>query len=229
MRLRDKDGELVSPAGFIEAAHRYQLLVSLDRWITQRALQMLAPYRNMLKSRGISLSINVSGQSIGDYGFVQQITAQLASIKLPPGSIIVEITEQAAVRDVAKTNELIQPLRLLGCRFALDDFGTGANSLSHLKTLQIARLKIDGSFVRDLATNKLSHATVRGIVELAKGLGLDTVAEYVESQAIAQILKELGVDYAQGYAFGEPVALDGVLNRLAQEESGRLRRLFLEI
>jgi EAL domain-containing protein (putative c-di-GMP-specific phosphodiesterase class I) len=117
----------------------------------------------------------------------------------------------------------------LGCRFALDDFGTGTNSLTLLKNLQMSRVKIDGAFVRDILTNRNSLATVRAIVELAAGLSMDTVAEYVETDAIADKVRELGVDYAQGYAFGKPEPLDGVLKSLNADESRRLHALFLEI
>jgi EAL domain-containing protein (putative c-di-GMP-specific phosphodiesterase class I) len=108
-------------------------------------------------------------------------------------------------------------------------FGTGANSLTYLKGLQIARVKIDGSFVRDVVTNTRSQATIRGIVELAKGYSIDTVAEFVENQAIAAKVRELGVDYAQGYAFGRPEPLDRILADLGRDESRRLHRLFLEM
>ena len=124
---------------------------------------------------------------------------------------------------------MIGQLRALGCRFALDDFGTGANSLTLLKNLQISRVKIDGSFIRDILTDQNSLATVKAIVELAKALSIETVAEYVESDAIAQAVRRLGVDYAQGYAFGKPEPLDALLEGLDKDESARLRRLFLEL
>jgi diguanylate cyclase (GGDEF)-like protein len=229
LRLRDPDGSLVAPASLIVAAQRYQLLPSVDRWVVKRALQMLAPYRGMLKSRGISMSINVSGQSIGDEAFIREFTEQLAAVRLPPGSIMVEITEQAAVMNLARANDMIRRLTALGCRFALDDFGTGANSLTYLKTLQIARVKIDGSFVRDIVTDPRSQVTVRAIVELAQGFSIDTVAEYVENEAIAEAVRQLGVAYAQGYAFGKPEPLDELLASLGRDESRRLHKLFLEL
>ncbi len=124
---------------------------------------------------------------------------------------------------------MIRQLKTTGCRLALDDFGTGANSLTSLKGLDIARVKIDGSFVRDILTNKRSQVTVRAIVELAKGFAIDTVAEYVENQAIAEAVRQLGVDYAQGYAFGKPEPLKDALEALSHEESRRLHKLFLEM
>ncbi len=124
---------------------------------------------------------------------------------------------------------MLQKLAPLGCRFALDDFGTGASSLSYLKSLPITRVKIDGSFVRDIAGNPRSRATVQSIVELARNFSVDTVAEYVETEAIARLVRELGVDFGQGDAYGQPEPLEDVLEALSRDESQRLRKLFLEI
>ena len=228
LRLLDPDGGIVLPSTLIQAAQRYQLLPTVDRWVMRRALQVLSPYRSMLKSRGLTLSINLSGQSIGDEEFFRQLAESLRAAGLPPGSVTFEITEQAAVSNLARAEEFIRRLTAWKCCFALDDFGTGSNSLTYLKALPITRLKIDGSFVRDILTNSRSQATVRGIIELARGLSLDTVAEYVENEAIAERMRELGVDYGQGYVFGKPQPLEMVLEELAREESRRLHRLFLE-
>jgi EAL domain-containing protein (putative c-di-GMP-specific phosphodiesterase class I) len=195
----------------------------------QRALEMLTPYRAMFRSRGLGISINVSGQSIGDHAYIQHFKEQLLLARLPQDCLTIELTEQAAVSNLAHANQMIHELKALGCRFALDDFGTGANSLTYLKNLQIGRVKIDGSFVRDILTDRNSKATVKAIVELAKGLGLDTVAEYVETQEIAAAVRKLGVDYAQGYAYGKPEPLDELLRKLDGDESQRLRKLFLEM
>ncbi len=228
LRLTDTDGTLVSPGPLIAAAQRYQLLPTIDRWVVKRALQMLAPYRGMLKSRGLSMSLNVSGQSIGDETFIRQFTQLLREANLPRNSIGVELTEQAAITNLASAQQMVTRLGALGCGLALDDFGTGANSLSYLKALSVNRVKIDGSFVRDLLSDSNSKATVRAIVELTKALGIETVAEFVETREIAQELRRLGVDYAQGYAFARPEPLAGLLETLAQDESRRLHRLFLE-
>ena len=229
LRLRGPDGDIIAPGSLINAAQRYQLLPTVDRWVAERAFQMLSPYRNMLKSRGISVSINISGQSIGDEAFIRRFTDQLKAAGLPPGSITVEITEQAAVTNLARANDMIRQLKAMGCRLALDDFGTGSNSLTNLKSLDIARVKIDGSFVRDILTDRRSQVTVRAIVELAKGFSIDTVAEFVENKAIADAVRKLGVDYAQGYAFGKPEPLKDILEDLNRDESRRLHKLFLEM
>ncbi len=228
LRLHDPLEGVVAPGALVKVAQRYQLLPSVDRWVVRRALQMLAPYRGMLKSRALTVSINLSGQSIGDEEFTSRLTEELQTAGLPTGSIMFEITEQAAVKNLARADELIRRLATWKCRFALDDFGTGSNSLTYLNALPIARVKIDGSFVRDILTNPRSQATVRGIVELARGMSVDTVAEYVESEAIAERVRELGVDYGQGYVLGRPAPLEDILEGLAHEESQRLHRLFLE-
>ncbi len=228
LRLRDKDGTLVSPGPLIDAAQRYQLLPSIDRWVVQRALQVLTPYRAMFRTRELGISINVSGQSIGDETFIQRFTQLLNDANLPRHCISVELTEQAAITNLASAKVMVTRLGALGCRFALDDFGTGANSLTYLKALQVSRVKIDGSFVRDILSDRNSRATVKAVVELAKGLGVETVAEYVENDQIAAEVRRLGVDYAQGYAYGRPEPLSEVLESLAHEESKRLHKLFLE-
>src|SRR6201999_1925392 len=180
MRMRDKDGTIVAPGALITAAQRYQLLPSVDRWVVNRTLQTLSAFRALLKSSGLSISVNVSGQSIGDEAFTTLFMEQLRAANLPRGSVTIEITEQAAVSSLGKASDMVSRITAMGCRIALDDFGTGANSLAYLKGLQIGRVKIDGSFVRDVVTNHRSQATIRGIVELARGFSIDTVAEYVE-------------------------------------------------
>jgi EAL domain-containing protein (putative c-di-GMP-specific phosphodiesterase class I) len=140
----------------------------------------------------------------------------------------VEITEQAAVTNLARANDMVKRLNAMGCRLALDDFGTGTNSLTNLKTLDVARVKIDGSFVRDILTSQRSRATVRAVVELARGFSIDTVAEFVETKEVANAVRELGVDYAQGYAFSIPEPLRDVLERLNQDESRMLHGLAME-
>jgi diguanylate cyclase (GGDEF)-like protein len=228
LRLREENGDIIAPGPLIAAAQRYQLLPSVDLWVIRRAMEMLGGYREMLKTRALTISINMSGQSLGDEDCIERLKEGLKRANPPPGCVIIEITEQAAVTNFARAHAMIKQLQALGCRFALDDFGTGSNSLSYLKNLQISRLKIDGSFVRDILTNKNSLATVKAVVELAKAMGIDTVAEFVESEAIAQAVRKLGIDYAQGYAYGKPEPFDKLLERLDREESQRQRILFLE-
>jgi EAL domain-containing protein (putative c-di-GMP-specific phosphodiesterase class I) len=160
---------------------------------------------------------------------MRRFTERLASSGIAPGVITVEITEQTAVSNLSKAIELVRHLRQLGCRFALDDFGTGANSLAYLKGFPVTRVKIDGSFVRDILTSSSSQQTVKAIMQLTRGMGIDTVAEFVESDAIAQKVRSLGIDYAQGYAYGKPEPLEDVLRRLHKEEAQRPHRFEFEI
>jgi len=219
LRLNDPSAGVVLPGALVQVAHRYQLLSAIDQWVVHKTLHLLAAHREMLQARRLGISINLSGQSIGDPEFTRQLSEALRAAQLPAGCITFEITEQAAVRSLARAEQMIRELAPWHCRFALDDFGTGSNSLAYLNALPIARVKIDGTFVQDIVTNPRSQATVRGIVELARGFGIDTVAEYVESHAIAEQVRELGVDYAQGYAFGTPAPLEAVLAGLYREES----------
>jgi EAL domain-containing protein (putative c-di-GMP-specific phosphodiesterase class I) len=167
------------------------------------------------------MSINISGQSIGDPEFVVFLAEQLSQSGLAPSSVMIEITEQTAIATRGNAAELLRKLCISGWRLALDDFGTGTNSLINLKGLPVARIKIDGRFVLDVLTSRRSVAMVQAIVQLAKGEGMDTVAEFVETIAIAQKLRALGVEYGQGYAFGKPEPLDVVLAGLRREETGR--------
>ena len=228
VRLNDPTEGVVLPGTLVGVANRYQLLPAIDRWVVRKTLQTLAVHRSVLEASGLSISINLSGQSIGDEDFTRQLGEELSAADLPPGLVTFEITEQAAVSSLARAEEMIRRLSQWNCRFALDDFGTGANSLTYLNALPIARVKIDGSFVRDILTNPRSQATVRGIVELARGFSIDTVAEFVESEAIAERVRQLGVDYAQGYAYGRPEPFEAVLEGLMREDSQRLQKLLLE-
>ena len=228
VRLNDPTEGVVLPGTLVGVAGRYQLLPAIDRWVVRRTLQMLAMHRSVIEASGIGISINLSGQSMGDEEFTRQLGEELRAAQLPPGCVTFEITEQAAVSSLARAEEMIRRLAPWHCRFALDDFGTGANSLTYLNALPISRVKIDGSFVRDILTNPRSQATVRGIVELARGFSIDTVAEFVENEAIAERVAELGVDYAQGYAFGRPEPFEAVLEGLKREDSQRLPKLLLE-
>ncbi len=211
LRLNDPSEGVVSPGMLVQVAGRYQLLPLIDQWVVRRTLHLLAAHRQLLAARRIGISINLSGQSIGDEAFTHQLVDAVRSADLPAGIITFEITEQAAVSSLTRAEEMIRRLAPLNCRFALDDFGTGANSLAYLNALSIARVKIDGTFVQDILTNPRSEATVRGIVELARGFSIDTVAEFVETPAIAERVRALGVDYAQGYAFGAAEPLETVL------------------
>lgn len=214
VRMRDADGEPVSPSRFISAATRYQLLPQLDRWVVARAIASLDPHAATLRARNLSFSINVSAQSLVQPDFADFVRTTLKSADFPAELLVFEFTESAAISDIDAARRFIERIGALGTRFALDDFGTGFSSLAYLKSLPVSALKIDGSFVRDLLTDERSEGVVRAVLQIAAQLGLDTVAEYVESEAIAARLRTLGVTYGQGYAFGAPVPLESVLAQL---------------
>jgi Amt family ammonium transporter len=222
VRLQTPEGAIIAPQEFLSAAQRYQLLPAIDRWVLSRALRTLGAWRQLVGQSGLSFSINLSAQSIGDEAFIDQAIEQIRTSGVAPASLTIEITEQTAVSNLATTAMLMQRMRQIGCQVALDDFGTGMNSLAALKGLPVNRIKIDGGFVKDVLTNPRSMAAVHSIMALAQSLELDTVAEYVESEAIATRLATLGINYGQGYAFGMPLPLDEVLGEL-QTESERLR------
>lgn len=221
LRHPDDLGENRAPAHLLAAAHRNHLAPAVDLWVVEHALAEAAPCRLELKEAHLSLSINLSGPSLTDQKFLERIRGLIEQSRLSPSLITFEITETVAVLSLAKAAAFIGELRALGCRFALDDFGTGTNSLKNLTSLPVDRVKIDGSFVSDLLTNRQSEAMVRAIVSLARDLGIDTVAEYAESQGIIDRLQELGVDHAQGYGIEKPRPFSEVLNEVRRGHRGR--------
>jgi EAL domain-containing protein (putative c-di-GMP-specific phosphodiesterase class I) len=168
----------------------------------------------------------VSGQSLGSEKFVDHFIASLRESRIPGGLITIEVTEQSALTNMERTAGAMRRLRDMGCGIAIDDFGTGANSLAYLRTLPITRIKIDGSFVRDLLTNPRSEAGVKGILQLAREYKLDNVAEYVESEAVARRLQTLGAIRGQGYLFGKPEPVELALEKLGEEERAAMKEMF---
>jgi diguanylate cyclase (GGDEF)-like protein len=228
IRMLGPDGDIIGPNEFLPSAQRYQMLQSIDHWVISNALRQLKPYRSVLLDSHITIAINISGQSIQDEVFVDAIERWLMESMVAPGLIRFEITETAAISNLARAERLIRKLRQYGCGFALDDFGTGVNSLSYLKCLPVTCVKIDGSFIRDLLSNSRSDIVVQTIVQMSKSLGMECVAEQVETMPIARRLQELGVDYLQGYVMHRPEPLQTVLEYMRSEASQRLHQLYLE-
>jgi diguanylate cyclase (GGDEF)-like protein len=218
LRMLGDDDEILPPSKFLSAAERYQMLPKIDRWVVQHALDALKSEVGLLRARDMRFSINVSGPSIADQAFLEFLETVLRESTLPPELICFELTETAAISNLARADQLMQRIRALGCSFALDDFGTGLSSLSYLKSLPVSTLKIDGSFVRDAATNPRTEAMVRAIAQLAHTMGMETVAEYVETDDLRIRMTALGVDFGQGFAIGRPVPLTEVLSDLALYE-----------
>ena len=213
--LRSAESQLdnVAPAELLAAAQRNQMSSELDWWVLEHTISEAAQHRAELISRRVWLSINVTGPSLTDDGFVDRVHRLISCSGLSPALITFEIIESAAV-SLSKASSCIAKMGELGYRFALDDFGTGNNSLKTLTSLPVHCVKIDGSFVRDILVNAHSEATVRAIVSLAKDLGIFTVAEYAENTSIIELLHHLGVDYVQGYGIEHPRPFGDALRSL---------------
>jgi diguanylate cyclase (GGDEF)-like protein len=207
LRMVDDSGALISPGLFVPVAERYHLATAIDRWVVRSAFQWLGADAD--RQRRISLcSINLSGNSLCDPDFVSFLLATLRACHTPPELVCLEITETAAMADLGAVAEVMGDLRALGFRFSLDDFGSGLCSFSYLKNLPVDHVKIDGSFVRNMDTDQTSCAMVRAINQVAQATGKQTIAEFVENDAIRQALSEIGVDFAQGYAIHRPTPIE---------------------
>lgn len=217
MRMRGGDGEIVCPMAFIPAAERYNLMPTLDRWVVRTTLGLLRQAQGPGERPPITCCINLSGHSLGDEHFLDFVVTQFHEADVAPEYICFEITETAAISNLSRALHFIEVLRGMGCRFALDDFGSGVSSFGYLKSLQVDYLKIDGSFVRDMLRDSVDRAMVESINQIGHVMGLKTIAEYVENDDVIAELQVLGVDYAQGYHFGQPLPLDEVLRKLAPE------------
>jgi diguanylate cyclase (GGDEF)-like protein len=211
LRMTDEAGQSISPDKFLSAAERYQLAPAIDRWVVRRVLQTLSPRAARLERIGACFAVNISGQSVGDQEFCSFLESTLRESALPPSLLSFELTETAAVANIVRAESLMRRLRELGFDVALDDFGRGLSSLTYLKTLPVTCLKIDGSFVRDVVGDERSQAMLSAIVQLARAMGLSTVAECVESDAIREITARLGVEYGQGFSIERPKPLDQVI------------------
>ncbi len=214
LRLLDTDGSLIPPGAFLPAAERFHLSSRIDRWVLQHALVRLKAVAD-LKAVEL-LCINLSGQSIGDRAFHRHAVELLTLAG--PGvcqRVCFEITETAAITNMADATHFIEQVRALGVRMALDDFGAGASSFGYLKTLPVDLLKIDGQFIKDLIDDPLDDAAVRCFVDVARVVGLKTVAEFVDRPEILQRVREHGIDYAQGFLLHRPEPFDKVLGALA--------------
>lgn len=214
VRLLDEDDQHVSPSEFLSAAERYQMMEELDRWVVANTLALLGPSAATLSRARARFAINLSGQSLGSEPFLGFVQQQLERSGVPPDMVCFEITETVAVANLQRAQTFMHTLRRSGCRFSLDDFGTGLSSFAYLKLFPVDTLKIDGSFIRDLASNVVSQSVVAAISEVARVMQLETVAEFVEDDATLELLGKLGITRAQGYLLGEPAPLSERLEGL---------------
>lgn len=203
LRLRDGEGQMVSPALFIPLAEQQGLMGLIDRWVIRRVLQQLAQSQVQLETLA-KIAINLSGPSLSDPELLPYIQQQLEQYRIPAGKICFEITETAAITNMAAAKRFIDSLRQIGCRFALDDFGVGMSSFAYLKHLPVDYLKIDGSFVKAMTQNATDAVMVRAMADIARSLQIQTIAEFVPDEATCVLLRSIGVHYGQGYGLGHP-------------------------
>jgi EAL domain-containing protein (putative c-di-GMP-specific phosphodiesterase class I) len=216
LRMNDSAGENIPTRAFFSAAERYKLMPQIDRWVVSSTLAMIAEHQDAVDKQKAVFSINLSGQSLSDDDILEFIDQEMAESGVAPESLCFEITESAAVSNLRKAQHFIDALHERGCSISLDDFGAGLSSFAYLKNFNVDALKIDGSFIRDITDNRISESMVAAITQVAKVMELSTVAEYVECEDTRKLIKELGVDFAQGHAIGKPQPLADTLHGLSQ-------------
>ncbi|MDB6042967.1 MAG: hypothetical protein JWM63_1518 [Gammaproteobacteria bacterium] len=205
VRLRDDDGRLVPPSEFIPAAERYNVMSIIDRWVVVRAVELLKHRRDTQRSLPM-LAVNLSGTSLNEQSFAEFVLQTVGEPEIA-SALCFEITETAAVTSLSNAAFFMRELKARGCRFSLDDFGTGLSSFMYLKTLPVDYLKIDGQFISQIATDAVDRSMVEAISKVGRALGIATVAECVESEAVLEELKRIGVDFAQGYYIANPLPI----------------------
>ncbi len=207
IRMLDEEGNLVPPGAFIPAAERFNLMPAIDRWVIRKIFSLVERHRDMLIQQRVLFSINLSGGTVSDEASLEYIGAELVRLSIPERMICFEITETAAISNLSSANYFMRTLKQAGCSFSLDDFGSGLSSFAYLKNLPVDYLKIDGAFVRDLADDPIDRAMVEAINQIGHVMNLETIAEFVETSAVLDQLRAIGVDYAQGYGISEPQPL----------------------
>jgi len=199
MRDETDSEQLIMPGHFIPLAEKSGQILQIDRWVLKQSIALL-----QAKPEIPALAVNISGRSLDDPGLALFISDELLSAKVEPRRLMIEITETSALSDLQEAQRFIQALRHTGCIICLDDFGTGFASFAYLKHIKADILKIDGLFIRDIIFERDNKVFVKAIVDVARGLGKTTVAEFVESREIYAVLKEMGVDMVQGYYLDIP-------------------------
>jgi len=211
IRMLDDQGGILPPANFIPAAEKYDLMIGIDKFVVQKTIEFYRHYHLFYSTqpglKKLFFSVNLSSLSLRDGAFLDFLLEQLKGIEHLPHKICFEITETCAIADADYALYFIKMLKLSGCEIALDDFGSGFASFEYLKSLEIDYVKIDGSFIKNIMTDKMDRAIVEAIVRLCQATNLKTIAEFVESKDIVDLLKTLGIDYGQGYYFSKPFPL----------------------
>ena len=212
IRMLDDNNRVVGPGSFIPAAERYQVMPSIDRWVVTNTFHMLIQSDVHIHKRVSSCCINLSGQSLSDERFMDFLVDEIKSSGVPPEILVFEITETAVIANLCNASKLISTLRKMGCRFALDDFGVGLSSFGYLKNLAVDYLKLDGCFVKNMVRDNIDHAMVRAINQIGHTMNIKTIAEFVEDEETLAAVREVGVDYAQGYIIARPEPIEIALN-----------------
>ncbi|MDX2477994.1 MAG: EAL domain-containing protein [Gammaproteobacteria bacterium] len=221
VRMLDEDNQLVAPGSFIPSAERYGLMPAIDRWVVSNTFRMLVQARKTKHTGIMSCSINLSGQSLSDDRFNDFLVNEISSSGVSPSELCFEITETAVIGNLCNASKLISSLREMGCKFALDDFGVGLSSFSYLKSLAVDYLKLDGYFVKNMVTDTLDRSMVEAINKIGHSMNIETIAEFVEDEKTLAAVREVGIDYAQGYIIGKPVPFEISLYQESAETSGQ--------
>src|SRR5208282_4420182 len=203
LRLRDEAGSMVLPAEFIPAAERYNVMPAIDRWVVRQALDRLV-HRVASGVKPYTIAVNLSGTSLNDERFLEYLIAELSAHDLAPGAMCFEITETAAIANLGNVAHFMRELKARGCHFALDDFGSGLSSFMYLKNLPVDYLKIDGQFIENVTRDPVDRSMVEAINQVGKSMGIQTIAERVESAAVLAELGRLGIAFAQGFHVAMP-------------------------
>ena len=207
VRMLDEDGSIIPPNAFLPAVERYDRAYKLDRWVIDQVFQNMKNYPAVTRRLG-KVSINLSGKSVAEEELLDFIRDKAREYGIEPGKVCFEITETAAITNLTIAIDLITQLKEDGFLFALDDFGSGLSSFAYLKSLPVDFLKIDGIFVKDIQHDKVNYAMVKAIHEMGVVLEKQTIAEYVENEAVVELLLEIGVDYGQGWHLGKPEPIE---------------------
>lgn len=211
IRMISEDGEIIEPLNFLPVAEQYHLMPIIDRWVVKEVFLMIKNANSVLSLDALC-SINLSGQTIGDKSFLDEVLVLFAETKIPFSKICFEITETAVISNFNTAQVFITTLRERGCKFSLDDFGSGLSSFGYLKDLPVDYLKIDGRFVLGILDDKRDYNLVKSIHQIAELMGIKTVAEFIESDDMAKCVKDMGICYGQGYALGKPQAIDTTIS-----------------
>jgi diguanylate cyclase (GGDEF)-like protein/PAS domain S-box-containing protein len=208
LRLHDENGTIVLPDEFIPAAERFNLMPSLDRWVIEKVLRDYVPStRDGVEEAAFTVAINLSGTTLSDPGFLEFLIDALEEHEPTPGVLCFEVTETAAITNLGHASYLMREMASRGCLIALDDFGSGLSSFNYLRTLPVNYLKIDGNFVQNVASDPIDRSMVEAIVQIGRAIGIETVAERVETPAVLDTLRRIGVGYAQGFLVGRPTPM----------------------